>query len=136
LFFAFIFALEAQVGFFDHISLEEVGGFSFHDDAAGLEDIGLISQLQGFFYILLCQKNGDSFLPVYPLDEEDRAFVEEKVTGDGFQNGTLSCPVGSRIRNNQVQAIPYPNGGFGMPDLGLWPLKKQCSSRISSSMIG
>jgi hypothetical protein len=29
-----IFDLKAQVGFFDHIGLQEVGGFSFHDDAA------------------------------------------------------------------------------------------------------
>jgi len=51
--FALIFALKPQVGFFDHVGLEQVGGFSFHDDAAGLQDIGIVGQLQGFLHILL-----------------------------------------------------------------------------------
>ena len=69
------------------------------------------------------------------LFEKDRPFIGMENAGDGFQNGPLSRSVGPRRLNNHVQAILYPNGGFGMPDLGRWSLKKQCSSRISSPMI-
>src|SRR5512147_227061 len=86
----------AEVGAADGVVLLEVGGRARHDDAAGLEEVGVVGQVEGHRRVLLHEQDAHPLLlvdrahdaedlPDHQRGQAERGLVQQQQAGAGHE---------------------------------------------------